>query len=104
MSILIRGAEMPKETTAFVFSKNGKVSRFSVGASKDRMFEAVEIQTPHGRLIDADDFLNKLVVEIGMAKDLIDDEFCRKIAEKLIESLIKDVGNQPTIVEAEEET
>ena len=98
MSILIRGAEMPKETTAFVFSKNGKVSRFSVGASKDRMFEAVEIPTPHGRLIDEEAVIDHFV-------SLSNNEWNQNVSTSWANAFAEaasDISDIPTIIGAEE--
>ena len=56
MSILIKGMDMPKasnEDCIAVIRSNGKVEVWQTGT---REFEAkaIQIPTPHGRLIDAD--------------------------------------------------
>lgn len=70
MSILIKGLNMPKgDGLVISIEPNGEVyvqtqEGFSFFASNAK---AVEIPTPHGRLIDAD----KLFSELGWAKDMI---------------------------------
>ena len=62
MSILIKGMDMPKasnEDCIAVIRSNGKVEVWQTGT---REFEAkaIQIPTPHGRLIDEDDLISEL--------------------------------------------
>ena len=90
MSILIKGIDMPKEGKGIelVFiPKDGDIiynsESMSIGA--DRI---VEIPTPHGRLIDGDEF-----------KSWVDDWYdCTDIGN-IVESWIDE---RPTILKAEE--
>lgn len=89
MSIIIKGLDMPKEGVWYniVITSNGK--GFVDVVSKDNALtntesiQAVEISTPHGRLIDAD----------ALPKDMFLDT-------PIV--LQKDIDNAPTILEAEE--
>lgn len=53
MSILIRGMEMPKgnSTINLLIYSDGRIF---TGHLNDDKYSAVEVPTPHGRLIDAD--------------------------------------------------
>ena len=91
MSILIKGMDMPKasnEDCIAVIRSNGKVEVWQTGT---REFEAkaIQIPTPHGRLIDKDELLSHL------KKDPLFDLVERYGVSGVIES-------RPTILEAEE--
>lgn len=60
MSILIKDISMPKVTTALVVTRTGRVSIFNECNIEKRMVGAVEIPSPHGRLMDADALIKKL--------------------------------------------
>ena len=98
MSILIKGMEMPKhgEGVCLIvanFESCGSpvamlVDRESI-LPKD-FYDAIEIPTPHGRLIDADELIRCIEHAFG-DKDIV----------KLVANIIE---RQPTIIEAEEKS
>ena len=54
MSILIKGMEMPDKVTTIVIFPEGKARVFRQDIDHDEWLTAIEVPTPHGRLIDAD--------------------------------------------------
>ena len=91
MSILIKGMDMPKasnEDCIAVIRSNGKVEVWQTGT---REFEAkaIQIPTPHGRLIDASELIKSYM---RGTKTGIDDFY----------DTIDIIDNAPTILEAEE--
>ena len=62
MSILIHGMEMPKDGECIVVSSHGTARKYDpgdvlmYGDAYNEMADAIELP-PHGRLIDADEFL-----------------------------------------------
>ena len=95
MSILIKGIDMPKEGEHIVtlIKSNGKCSYWKQETEYGicepmQTVEAIQIPTPHGRLIDGDEF-----------KSWVDDWYdCTDIGN-IVESWIDE---RPTILEAEE--
>ncbi len=95
MSIILKGIDMPKEGEHIIalIKTNGKVSYFEQDIETTtckimKGTEAIQIPTPHGRLIDADEF-----------KSWVDDWYdCTDIGN-IVESWIDE---RPTILEAEE--
>lgn len=77
MSVFIKGMEMPESC---VLCRLECLYRIHNSTSRSEYCPLVEIKTPHGRLIDADDYFNK---EYGDARAFID--------------------NAPTVIEAEVE-
>lgn len=90
MSIIIKGMDMPKEGIGvrMVILYNGQV--FLDNGVGVPTYQAIEIPTPHGRLIDADDFID--VCE--MLADKNDDRRPWEQAEWIAKDMI-------TILEAE---
>ena len=91
MSIIIKGLNMPKasnEDCMAVIRSNGKVEVWQTGM-KEFEAQAIQIPTPHGRLIDKDELLSHL------KKDPLFDLVERYGVSGVIES-------RPTIIEAEE--
>lgn len=95
MSVLIKGVKMPKgeKEGLFIAIHDGKAYR--VG-TKEKL-EAVEVPTPHGRLID----------ELEARKSIkpfdaeVDDDICTiGTAKRLCHTLL---DKQPTVIEAEVE-
>lgn len=87
MSILIKGIDLPKasnEDCVAVIRSNGKVEVWQTGM-KEFEAQAIQIPTPHGRLIDGD----KIETE---AKETLYGEVN-----------YEEIANAPTILEAEEE-
>ena len=59
MSILIKGMEMPKSNTMFTVTlrvrQDGTAEFISTSGKTVKSFPMIEVPTPHGRLIDADE-------------------------------------------------
>ena len=92
MSILIKGIDMPKEGEHILalIKNDGKCSYFEETTLSRIMktTEAIQIDRPHGRLIDGDEF-----------KSWVDDWYdCTDIGN-IVESWIDE---RPTILESEE--
>ena len=95
MSILIKGMEMPRDCGECRFGYDGKcfavspIHRFFVGDT----FECplVEVPTPHGRLIDADEFEKYVELEYET----------REISHPNWIKFRVWCGDQPTVIEAE---
>lgn len=90
MSVLIKGINMPKgeEEGLFIAIYDGKAYR--VGTKEE--LEAVEIPTPHGRLIDAE----RLTYSFNVS------DFDNSDAFENVDSAIHVVNCMPTVIEAEE--
>ena len=89
MSILIKGIDMPKcsNEDCFIIIRKDKAVVNQTGY-KERTVQAIQIPTPHGRLIDGDEFIS-----------WVDDWYdCTDIGN-IVESWIDE---RPTILEAEE--
>lgn len=98
MSVLIKGMEMPKESavTITVYS-DGVVIR---DLYEEHNYEAVEVPTPHGRLIDADELHEKMYHEaFEVDSDMQKWEGGCWIRYKVFENC---KNQTPTIIEAEE--
>lgn len=52
MSIYISGVEMPDKTTTIVIFPEGKARVFRQDIDHDEWLTAIEVPTPHGRLIE----------------------------------------------------
>ena len=95
MSILIKGMEMPKHGGGVcLIVANFESCGIPVAMLVDResilpkdVYDAIEIPTPHGRLIDADELIRCIEHAFG-DKDIV----------KLVANIIE---RQPTIIEAE---
>ena len=83
MSVLIKGMEMPTSPVLFCIHPDGKVFADLEGGWRE--YKAIPVP-PHGRLIDADAFLQDLL-------------FPSKEFERGMREL---VGDAPTIIPAEE--
>ena len=61
MSILIKGMEMPKSNTMFTVTlrvrQDGTAEFISTSRKTVKSFPMIEVPTPHGRLIDANELL-----------------------------------------------
>ena len=92
MSLIIKGIDLPKESEDITLEINhkGEVRVYSTELKEtDTDAEAIQIPTPHGRLIDKDELLSHL------KKDPLFDLVERYGVSGVIES-------RPTILEAEE--
>lgn len=87
MSIILKGIDLPKQRTQIIIYPNG----FMFCADKDGVYvpntQAIQIDRPHGRLIDADTLKRELSV----------------IADRPIRSGMYIIKEAPTILEAEDE-
>lgn len=110
MSILIKGAKMPKNcfeclTTLGLFSKTCPISEDSnidVELAKNHIYDGcplVEIP-PHGRLIDADELIKNC--EIWKETEIQDEH--DDVWNRGIDACINEVKHHaPTVIESEEE-
>lgn len=83
MSIILKGIDMPKcsNEDILVVIRRDKAEVWQTGY-KERTVEAVQIPTPHGRLIDRDDiYIGRWDIDTDLAEQ---------------------IQNAPTILEAEE--
>lgn len=73
MSIIIKGLNMPKasnEDCVAVIRSNGKVEVWQTGM-KEFEAKAIQIPTPHGRLIDADDiYIGRWDIDTDLAEQI----------------------------------
>ena len=81
MSIILKGINMPKDTVSIEISFN--LEDGSNGSTRIYKTSAIQIDRPHGRLIDGDKIEDEL------------DERCGRLSAEI-------VRNAPTILEAEE--
>ena len=101
MSVLIRGMEMPKNCSGCPLNYDQMACKVTgtrwwsdtmvlmgFDSDKERLYDCplVEIPTPHGRLIDADELANKTFYSLTGAPYITYRTFC----------------NAPTVIEAEE--
>lgn len=96
MSILIKGAQIPKgdRGLVLVIFKDGTVyspGLLTNGLVREKNVEAIAVPTPRGRLIDADELYHE------MAKHSTAWEYGEGVGD-----CIKDLENAPTVVESEE--
>lgn len=91
MSILIKGIDMPKASNddMIVIIRHDSNAEVWQSGKKETKTQAIQIPTPHGRLIDKDELLSHL------KKDPLFDLVERYGVSGVIES-------RPTILEAEE--
>lgn len=99
MSILVKGMDMPKgnSTLNVLIYSDGRIF---TGHKDDNEYSAVEVPTPHGRLIDA------VALKVGMYHEVFEtdsklqrwDSGCW-VRYKMFEN---HMDNAPTIIEAEE--
>ena len=91
MSILIKGMEMPQEAYKDIRGTLWKDGRFTVEDNNTiSTYKAIEVSTPHGRLIDA---------------DMLEKECChgcKHEANKYSNCIDCALANAPTVIEAEE--
>lgn len=94
MSILIKGMEMPtgERPVHIEIHQDGTVLQWKFNESDEIIGTAVEVPTPHGRLIDADAIPYKKIMY-----DEETDEFYYGVTKPYIDRM-------PTIIEAEEGT
>ena len=113
MSIIIKGLNMPKassEDCIAVIRSNGKVEVWQTGV-KEFEAEAIQIPTPHGRLIDGEKLCYEFIDwQYAEAPDHLNTKEGRMVTDHerqyeiylaLGEAVIE-IANAPTILEAEE--
>ena len=87
MSILINGVKMPKNC-ARCFVGDRTICRDEC---------PIDEIPPHGKLIDADNFIDRVKADVGMVEEDLSFEF-----KDGIWSVLKLLETQPTVIEAEE--
>lgn len=112
MSILIKGIDIPKcsNEDILVVIRRNKTEVLQTGY-KERTVEAIQIPTPHGRLIDGDKLIGEFIdwqyteapdhLNTKEGKMVTDHERQYELYLALGEAVI-DIANAPTILEAEE--
>ena len=102
MSVLIKGMNMPKDGNSIDISiqdSGAVLVKSSEGYYEYKGNIAVEIPTPHGRLIDADIVSEK----IGIAEKCEDCKFWNGQCERGTDYYVCDIiYDSPTILEAED--
>ena len=98
MSIILKGIDMPKDIDELRLIING----MSIAIEPTK---AIQIPTPHGRLIDADAFVKDFTQNYEECRDVgyFSSEESETIAGVVASGVALDVYNAPTILEAEEE-
>ena len=108
MSLIIKGKDIPKSCyDCDLYSGEGFLCPLVIETTNDWVLEAmykrvdecplVEVPTPHGRLIDADEHIKSL-------RDGFCGERCRRNHDCFncgIDGYIRIVENEPTVLEAE---
>lgn len=91
MSIILKGIDMPKcsNEDIMVVIRHDKAEVWQTGY-KERIVETIQIPTPHGRLIDADEFTDVCEILADKGGDIRPWEQAEWIAKDM-----------PTILEAE---
>ena len=110
MGVFIKGMEMPKNCTECKIKGEGSDSLYTwscpftgfeytrYDCANDRLDDCplIEIQSPHGRLIDADAFDERVRVAGGMSEEELTEDF-----KDGVQTVLYMLSKQPTIIEAE---
>lgn len=117
MSVLIHGMEMPtgERPVHVEIHRDGTVLQWKFNESDEIIGTAVEVPTPHGRLLDADALIEDLkrqCKEVFRIDAVSPDDYwiTRNAAyneamwRDWVESFGEYLKSRPTIIEAEEET
>lgn len=98
MTILIKGMKMPKKGYKDIrIHADGSWTAYAETVPYNDIYgAAVEVPTPHGRLIDADDFDSRIRAAGGLADEELTDDFKDGVLSVL--TLMK---TQNTVIEAE---
>ena len=107
MSVLIKGMEMPKDCsecnfmyTTYMLNRHvclaGDVFEIKVNSGIDVNCPLIEVQEPHGRLIDADAYCEDLLKEAHKVWRLLKLETIERINRT-----VDDLKKYPAIIEAE---
>lgn len=99
MSILIKGMGMPKRCLDCpCFDHDYAECQVRVTATRENGCPLVEIPTPHGRLIDADELCDNLLSKW----DTADEQGQKIISEVMARVVTPIVVGAPTVIEADE--
>ena len=117
MSILIRGMEMPtgERPVHIEIHRDGTVIQWKFNESDEIIGTAVDVPTPHGKLIDVDalvEDLERQCKEVFRIDAVSPDDYWitrnkaynEALWKTWVESFGKYLNTRPTIIEAEEET
>ena len=103
MSVLIKGMEMPalcQECDLYIegacYAKGYRDYRSIMDMSKPDDCPLIEVPTPHGRLIDADAFVEDLTNSADKVWNLLS-----PVTQQVIRRVCDDIKKYPTIIEAE---
>lgn len=107
MSVLVRGMKMPRTCAICEWSILSYPNAWCGLAKKKTNLEIartqraafcplVEVPTPHGRLIDADAFDERVRVAGGMSEEELTEDF-----KDGVQTVLYMLSKQPTIIEAE---
>lgn len=110
MSVLIRGMEMPKTCVECNFHRYHSLGEYVCVATpllypmnlanykcgRKDFCPLVEVPTPHGRLIDADAFDERVRVAGGMSEEELTEDF-----KDGVQTVLYMLSKQPPIIEAE---
>lgn len=97
MTVMIKGMEMPKEGTVLVINSCGEVWSHTwpaMGYIRKDKAKAVEVPTPHGRLIDADELIAELH-RLTLGENSLYERF-------FIDGVYAVIDTAPTVIEAED--
>lgn len=93
MSVLIKGMKMPKNGLYQI--QDGKIHAYRGKGGKTEGYDLIEVPTPHGRLIDADE-----IIEVQMFDEMYETWTLKTMS--VAEYLAFAADTPPTIIEAEE--
>ena len=107
MSILIKKMEMPNRCFECIFlttvpnffclaGKRDLCAEHGINISRPDWCPLIEVQSPHGRLIDADAFDERVRVAGGMSEEELTEDF-----KDGVQAVLYMLSKQPTIIEAE---
>ena len=107
MSILIKKMEMPNRCFECIFlttvpnffclaGKRDLCAEHGINISRPDWCPLIEVQSPHGRLIDADAFDERVRVAGGMSEEELTEDF-----KDGVQTVLYMMSKQPTIIEAE---
>lgn len=97
MSVLIKNMEMPTDRPQLLWVyPNGKALTVQSDVDPWKELQAIPVP-PHGKLIDADNFIDRVKADVGMVEEDLSFEF-----KDWIWSVLKLLETQPTVIEAEE--
>ena len=98
MSVLIKDFRPPfgNEPRTFLTHFNNDCTAEMVAVGYPQKQYKLALIAPHGRLIDADNFIDRVKADVGMVEEDLSFEF-----KDGIWSVLKLLETQPTVIEAE---